>query len=330
MKLDDDTDVLEIDYNQKNSNFLIYKKLKNSIKNSKLKKKIIALNFLNLISIFIFQSIILTFRIIILLKNKEMYSDFKYLGNLQKTLLPLGFYVKETQKYNLWRSGYLTTTNTINDGQYIWNNTLINYFYEDLNSEFGKYHKEIIESSNKFNLIYDQRIYSSNLQMSFNANYLFIFGQCLFDFFNFKNSYNNITNLYNVSIDYWDIVSSYNNFLVISDIEINLENNYANNMIDFEKRYMLYLLIMEIQMVLFIIFLSILMIYIYKFMNSILTNISDLFLKFEKNKLITLKQHYSKTLEKFEFFDKVSIQTFVNKKDNKQLVVSFIKLYNID
>ena len=199
----------------------------------------------------------------------------------------------------------------------------------------------------KFNFYYKvfylmlgfKNIINHNSLVDINANFQFTFGACVFDFYQFYRAYNPTDQTYFRTIDYWERLSSYNNFLQLTYTETSRSDEYAKELDDFKDKYINKLLIIEILIAIFSIGQSLLMIYVYNLMTTMLTMIAGLFLKQDKPRLNKLKDHYTRTIRILNMIDKTNMQGYVtnddkpfdeeleietNKDDNK--IVPFIEL----
>merc|ERR1712043_87976 len=106
---------------------------------------------------------------------------------------------------------------------------MMNQYYKEIQQQFGEYGKNIVEDFNKEMIPYNHRTEFGTTISNINAIFLFVFGECVFDIFQFYNSYSSLTKNYGSNLLYWERLSSYDNFLELTYTENKLSDTYAKD-----------------------------------------------------------------------------------------------------
>ena len=275
--------------------------LRQNIANSELKRQIIMLNRINMIAIFLFQILVLSLRLAILFTNNALRNNYSNIMQVDKSLRPLGWFVKEIGKYNLETLGYLTTTTIKADSNLVYDNDRTATFYDTIMTEFSYYNNNF--TMNFFTEIdtLDQRLYQETQAPTEDVNQIFLLGQNLFDYYNFQRAYVTASDTYQ-NIYFFDTETAYNNYVELT-YTYNTKTAILNTEIkDFESYYKNNLLFQEIGVAGFTTSQCILMIYVLFIMGNLLKDMSTLFQKLDKKIIDKL---YKKYYDMYELLDEI-------------------------
>ena len=265
--------------------------LRQNIINSEIKRKIIILNRINVIALVLFQILILSLRVLVLFSNNGLKNNYEVMMQVNDSLEPLGWFVKENGKYNLEKLAYLDTTTIKAGGNLIYDNAKTVDFYSKMMTLFSYYNKNFTAGFFMENTNIDQRIYDQFLAPTENVNQIFLLGQNMFDYYNFQRGYVAATDSYE-DIYFFDREAAYNNFIELT-YSYNTELATLNTQIkEFDDYYKYNLLYQEIGVATFTTSQCMLMIYVLFIMGNLLKDMSNLFQKLDKKIIDKLYKKY--------------------------------------